>query len=193
MTRAMQRSENTKTANGSKFVALPSRPSIAKITTDRDLFLWLWSQLEVAGPQIRVGNYVPSDIFCLQHSILSGQTIIYPPIEWTVIFAEIEWAKPCDGSGDQCSVPMLQFIGKLSETLILEGGGCVSPLRACEMMLFIWDAHGKYVYFGDGPEDGCYLVSTPACKRELGVAFRIKLNDEPMNVECWSLEGYVEL
>lgn len=192
MTKAVQPPENAKTTNRSNVPTPPSSPRLTNLTEFRDLFGWLWNQLLMATPQISVSIYVNEQNFDLFNAIHSRRWMHLPPIEWNVIFAEIDWAKPCDGTGQQCSVPMLQFVGQLSETVIREGGGRVSPLRACEMMIGFWDGKGEYIHYEQTWDGAYYLISTPACELDLGVVIRVKLEDEPMNMECWSLDGYAE-
>ncbi len=172
-------------------VRFASQPTSTQITNGRALFTWMWRQLERSEPRLAVSGYVPSDLDLLFRTIREGRVMPYPPIEWSVIFAEIRWDDVNDRSGPHCARILLEVVGQLCATVICEGGGCVSPIRACEMMLQYWDIQGTYIHYEDGRR-GTYLVSTSACERKFGVRIRVKLMDEPLE-DDWTLEGSPDL
>ena len=175
----------------SNVVQFPTPEPPINIVNGRDLFEWMWKQLEQSGPQAPVSSHVTWATKNLFDSIHLGRAIMYPPIEWTVIFAEIHWNAPPDPDQHYCSASLLGFVGQLCETIIRDGGGRVPAVRACEMMMSRWDRPGAYIKYQER-QNSTYLISTPLCARDLGAQVEVVLKDVPMNEECWSLTGSAE-
>jgi hypothetical protein len=131
---------------------------------------------------------VVADLEDLFRTIRAGHPMHYPPIEWSVIFAEIRWDNVYDRNGHHCSQVLLRLVGQLCETLIREGGGRVPHIRACEMMQDYWDRQGRYIRY-KCTRSGTYLVSTPACEQKFGVQVKVKLVDVSLDDMVWTLQG----
>ena len=178
----------TNEPEGSKIIRLASKPPLIQITKGRDLFMWMWRQLERSEPQVPVTAHMVESLENLFRTIRAGRSMVGPPIEWSDIFTEVRWDNLYDRSGPRCAEGLLTMVGRLCDTVIQAGGGRVPHIRACEMMLQYWDRLGPYIKHQDGRR-GTYLVSTSACERKFGVRIRVKLMDEPLDEDWWTFRG----
>ena len=73
----------------SKIIRIASQPPSIQITKGRDLFTWMWRQLERSEPRVPITTHM---VWCLENlfrTIRAGRSMVGPPIEWSDIFTEV--------------------------------------------------------------------------------------------------------
>ena len=148
------------------------------ISTEQDLFVWLFRQLDVAPPQVSVDRSVESSKGLFLAGVLEGGLFWAVPVDWQKIMSSIQPAEMHARNEFRYGLKLLMIMRYFNEALDRLCGSKIPLMTAIEVMRDKFDPSREYLRHGYAGER-CWLESTPECTKKYGLRVRVALPKEP--------------